>query len=271
MRIRQALHDAIQVLEAAGVPDARLDAGWLLEELTGVPRLALSFSEETFLQSITYQEWIERRAAGEPLQYILRYTDFFRRRFAVGPGVLIPRQETEILCEAAVHYIGDRPLRVLDLCTGSGVLAITFALNCRTAEVHASDISPEALCYARANAAMLDADVVFWEGDLFNPFDIAFDLIVSNPPYICRDTLTTLQREIAYEPNCALDGGVDGLDFYRRIAEQAPLKPGGMLLLEIGADQGTAVTTILGKKWTVCERNYDYHGILRVVGAMNAG
>lgn len=226
--------------------------GLLMRERRMILRALLDFSEtDLFLraerpipQEIVdrYIDLMVRRKSGEPLAYILGKETFYKREFQVTPAVLIPRPETELLI---VEAIKRQPETVLDLCTGSGILGITLQkeLNC---QVTASDISPEALAIAQANAERLEAEVTFCLGDLFDSVTGQFDLIVSNPPYIDRKVLPELEVA-SHEPTLALDGGDKGLDVYRRLIPQASafLKPGGSLLLEIGYDQAQAITQLL--------------------------
>lgn len=272
--LRQALAEGARLLENANTPDARLDAAWLLEAVVQKPRLALALDESllTEPQAERYASMLARRAAGEPLQYILGEQDFFGLRFRVDGRVLIPRPETEILCEKALDYIRARPgMKALDLCAGSGALAVTLALRCPEAEVWACDISPDALEVACLNARRLGASIRFMQGDLFAPLSgERFDLIVSNPPYVARFELGKLQPEVRHEPKLALDGGPDGLDFYRRIAREAPghLSEGGRILLEVGAGQAEAVASLLASQGFVPDGIiHDLSGIPRVVCA----
>jgi len=272
--LRQALADGTRYLESASTPDARLDAAWLLEAVAQKPRLTLALEESLLSppQAERYAALLARRAAGEPLQYILGEQDFFGLRFLVDERVLIPRPETELLCEQALERLKERPGgKVLDLCAGSGALAITLALRCPEAEVWACDVSPDALQVARENARRLGASVRFEQGDLFAPLNQErFDLIVSNPPYIARPELEALQPEVRREPLLALDGGADGLDFYRRIAREAPghLRRGGSILLEVGAGQAGSVESMLCAQAFDLEGAVpDYRGIPRVVRA----
>ena len=237
MTAREAVRGAAARLSGAGVPDPRLDAEYLLAELLGLTRLRLIADgdrELTATEIQAYEAWLARRERREPLQYILGTQPFMGCMLAVSPAALIPRADTECLCEAALEAL--RPgMRALDLCTGTGALAIALKTHCPGAEVCASDLSAEALALAKRNAAALDAEIRFYQGDLFAPLaGQRFDLIVSNPPYIPRGELPGLQAEVLYEPAMALDGGEDGLDFYRRIAAEAParLTPGGRLMLE---------------------------------------
>ena len=182
---------------------------------------------------------IERRETGEPLQYILGEWAFMGLPFLTDKRALIPRQDTELLCETAQERIVNRGYRsVLDLCTGSGCLAIALR-KLTGADVTGTDISREALALAKENAALNEADVTWIESDLFEHVPEAYDLIVCNPPYLSRDDMEHLQKEVAFEPELALFGGEDGLAFYRRIAAgyRMHLNPGGTLLLEIGSTQ----------------------------------
>lgn len=193
-------------------------------------------------------ELIERREKGEPLQYILGEWEFMGFPFAVDERVLIPRQDTELLCETALERIRNYAYRnVLDLCTGSGCVAIALQ-KLAGVQMTASDASRDALDVAKENAKLNDAEVEFVESDLFNCVEGKFDLITCNPPYLSEQDMAVLQKEIKFEPAAALYGGVDGLDFYRRIAnEYKPhLEAGGTLLLEIGSTQGENVCTLFG-------------------------
>lgn len=272
--IRQALADGGACLAASQVPDARLDAALLLAAVTGKHHLGLSLDASALPtdQLACYGAFLARRAFGEPLQYILGEQAFYGYSFQVDMRVLIPRPETELLCERGLNWLSGRPnARVLDLCTGSGALAVTLALECPTARVSASDLSPDALAVARENARTLGAELSFYEGDLFEPLaGQCFDLIVSNPPYIERQALPVLQREVQREPRMALDGGLDGLDFYRRIAFDAPahLHSDGALMLELGLAQAQPVADFLmDAGFDVEPAIRDYVGIDRILCA----
>lgn len=201
-----------------------------------------------------YLALLRRRAAGEPVQYILGEWEFMGLDFKVGPGVLIPRPETEQLAEQAIESLRGRPkCRVLELCGGSGCIAITVAKTLPAANVTVLELSPEAMEYLRANMARHKADnVTAVQGDALCPpptIQGPYDAILSNPPYIASGELPTLQREVRQEPAMALDGGTDGLDFYRGFNDIYPrmLAPGGLLLYEIGEEQGEAVAALLQK------------------------
>ena len=250
MTAREALRMAAAKLAAAGVPDPKLDAEYLLAELLDTDRLHLIADGGRTLtdaQLDAYQKWLARRERREPLQYILGTQPFMGCMLDVSPAALIPRADTECLCEATLAVL-EPGMRALDLCTGTGALAIAMKTHCPGAEVSASDLSADALALAQGNAARLGTEVRFICGDLFAPMPgECFDLIVSNPPYIPRRELAGLQREVLYEPAMALDGGEDGLDFYRRIAAEAPehLTSGGWLMLEIGSTQARDVSGLL--------------------------
>lgn len=213
---------------------------------------------------------LARREQGEPLQYLLGEWSFMGLPFLVDRRALIPRQDTELLCETALTYIRRRGYRdVLDLCTGSGCIGIALSLS-SNACVTASDISPDALMLARENARLNGADVRFAESDLFAALPGRYDLIVCNPPYLSRSDIENLQSEVGYEPRIALFGGEDGLDFYRRIAMEyrAHLKEGGALLLEIGWNQAKAAASLFTAATSVLD---DLGGNPRVLAVENEG
>lgn len=250
MTPRDAYRLTLQALKQAGVPDPAPDAGWLLGHVLNRPALearldmdsTLSPGQEALLRDLT-----QKRQARIPLQYLLRTQSFLGRSFSVDERALIPRPETELLAELAVSALGSSG-RALDLCCGTGCLAITMALERPGCDIWAADLSPAALSLARENAARLGARVTFRQGDLFAPLQgETFDLIVSNPPYIPSAECPTLQEEVLHEPVMALDGGTDGLDFYRRIAREAPmhLTRGGRIMLELGDGEAEAVSALL--------------------------
>lgn len=272
MTIREALAQAAARLETAGVPDARLDAELLLARVLHEDRLRMRLDGQRTLgdaQRNEYDALIARRQTREPLQYIEGEAAFMGLTFRVAPGVLIPRQDTEILCEEALSRM--KPgARVLDVGTGSGALAVSLARLGRDAQVTAVDVSDTALAIARDNARRLGAQVRFVKSDCFAALaGERFDLIVSNPPYISREEMETLMPEVQREPELALAGGEDGLDFYRRIAREAPahLLPGGCLLFEIGWRQRDAVSALVRESVGEPFSLRDYGGNWRVVGA----
>jgi release factor glutamine methyltransferase len=237
------------------VDDPRLTSEILLGHVLTLPRVKLYMDLDRPLtkdELATYRALIQRRLAGEPTQYLVGFREFYGRKFAVDDRVLIPRSETELLVEAALRDVKkDEPSRVLDLCTGSGCVAISIAAERPQASVWATDLMPGPIEVAKKNAEALGVDgrVTFFQGDLLAavPEGATFDVIVSNPPYVKTSDLATLQREVQKEPRAALDGGADGLDLIRRVVTDGlpRLKPGGLLALEIGDEQGDAVKEIM--------------------------
>ncbi len=256
---------------------ASLDAQALLAETLGVERaylLAHGDAPLTDEQAARFAGLVARRAAGEPVAYILGRRAFYDRVFIVTPDVLIPRPETELLLERALAFVRSRPrVTAVDIGTGSGALAVTLAALCPTADVHAADISPAALAVARRNAALHAAPVTFHQGDLLGPLlaqDLRVDLLMANLPYIASDDLPALAVS-RYEPRLALDGGPDGLGLIRRLLAQAPaaLNPGALVLLEIGADQGAAALALARAALRPADAGVlpDYAGLDRIVWA----
>ncbi|GAA5178787.1 peptide chain release factor N(5)-glutamine methyltransferase [Niveibacterium umoris] len=227
------------------------EARLLLREASGASAAAIvGFPERALAPDAAarFTAWIARRAAGEPVAYILGEREFYGRRFAVSPDVLIPRPETELLVEQALARIPDGTADVLDLGTGSGAIAITLALEAPQARVTAVDISPAALAVARSNAEQLGGQVRWREGSWFSGVaGERFDLVVSNPPYVASEDPHLLAGDVRFEPRGALASGPEGLDDIRAIAGAAPdaLNAGGWLLLEHGYDQGDAARAIL--------------------------
>ncbi len=272
MTVRECLRGAEERLRARGVPDAGFDASWLLGSVLRRSRLeTLAMGAEPLPeeQLAAFERLLARRMRREPLQYILGETEFMGRRFLSRPGALIARNDTELLASLALACLR-RGGRALDLCTGSGVLAVTLSLDIPSARVDAADISEEALSLARENARLHRADVNFLRGDLFAPCEgRRYDMICCNPPYIETAALDGLQEELRFEPRLALDGGEDGLDFYRRIAREAPgyLCPGGRLLLEFGEGQAEAIAGLLVPCFDEISVHKDLAGLPRALQA----
>ena len=252
MTINEWLRHAAASLAKAGCPDPSIDARWMAEDALRMSRTDLKFEGEQELRALAHARlsgMLRRRLAGEPVQYILERADFMGLTFHVDRRVLIPRQDTETLVEHALIGLSawSRPT-VLDLCAGSGCIGLSLKNLAPRAQVTLADVSADALEVARRNAELLSVDVDIRRGDLFRAVGRArFDMIVSNPPYIPHGELASLQREVQHEPMLALDGGRDGLDFYRRIAEGAAahLNPGGAVYLEVGAGEAAAVLELL--------------------------
>lgn len=213
-------------------------------------------------------ELIHRRIDGEPLQYLLGEWEFYGLPFYVGNGVLIPRPDTETLADLAIEFLQDRKADCIDLCSGSGCLAVSVEKNCKNAAVTAIEKSDEAYDFLIKNIALNKSCVKAVKGDITKDIFGRYDLIISNPPYIKTEDLETLQREVQHEPKAALDGGEDGLLFYREIADKwiPRLKAGGMLAVEIGIGQQDDVKKLFRESGlkNIGERK-DLCGVVRVV------
>jgi release factor glutamine methyltransferase len=302
--ILKILKQAEEKFRMSGVPNPRLDAEALLSRVLDIDRVGLYTQYERILSEEEVNNFfglVERRNKREPLQYILGNTEFFGLEFVVTPDVLIPRPETEILVEKALNRVKsyelgvmsknkknsklrtpDSELKILDLCTGSGCIAVTLAKEIEGVKVYGVDISAKALRVAKENARRHEVEerIRFIQGNLFESFTIhcsritdhgfRFDLIVSNPPYIPSSEINFLQEEVKdYEPREALDGGNNGLSYLKRIIKEAPdyLKSGGSLLLEIGYKQKERVFEIAEEReiYQTPVIINDFAGIERVV------
>ena len=250
MTLREAWKLGKDRLTEAQVPDADLDAWYLLEWCTGVNRSHyLAWPEEAISpeQEEQYRQTLNQRERRIPLQQITGEQEFMGLSFYVNEHVLIPRQDTEVLVEETAKFLKDG-MSFLDLCTGSGCILLSLLHLRAGAEGTGADLSPEALKVAAQNRERLGVKAELIESDLFDKIEGAFDVIVSNPPYIKREEIETLMYEVRlHEPYMALDGHEGGLYFYRKIAEEAPkhLRAGGGLFLEIGWDQGESVSELL--------------------------
>lgn len=277
MTIIEALKCAQTQLSSADVPDPEQDGLLMLSSLTGLSPMAVRLHATNTLspqQEQRLTSLLLSRAKRIPLQYLLNEQWFYGLPFFVDARVLIPRQETETLCDLGVAFLNQRQSpAALDLCTGSGAIAVVLSRECPAASVAAADLSRDALDVARSNARRNQATVAFYQGDLFAPLgDAQFDLILSNPPYIetacCQ---SGLQPEVRQEPMMALDGGADGLTFYRRIARDAPkfLRPSGMIALEVGDGQARAVSQLLAAAdgLHAVQIHNDLYGKPRIVSA----
>ena len=270
--VKEMLTMGEKQLMDSDIADATRDCKILYCYMTDTPFSKIILEYQNMLQDRLcekYFELIDRRSSGEPVQYIMESQEFMGLEFIVNENVLIPRQDTETLVEDALEIINTGTLRgedmdvkrkewdILDLCTGSGAIGVSLARIANKVNVTCSDISEGAIKVAKENAQKhgVAKSVKFEQGDLFKPFSKhfrkqKFDMIISNPPYIKSSVIPTLQKEVCeHEPLSALDGGESGLDFYERIVSGvgSHLRKGGVLLLEIGHDQGEAVSGLLSR------------------------
>lgn len=275
MTIKQAYDYAKVYLQNCDIEEVVFEAKQIIMHITGLNTteiLTQYASKLTDVQFDTLCDILYRRKTGEPLQYIFGEWEFYGLKFKVGNGVLIPRADTEVLCEKAIEYIGEQPLRVIDLCSGSGCIAAAVAKNCPNAFVYALEKEPNAYEYLTENIKNLKVNVTPILDDVFT-FETLdkFDVILSNPPYIKTDDIPSLQTEVLCEPKTALDGGADGLKFYKSIAARAKeflLNKNGKIFLEIGFDQAKEVSKILENNF-FCNIKVinDYNGQNRVIEA----
>lgn len=282
---RELYEEGRRILEQAGLPDAALDARFLLEEVCGTNlQTLLVFPEKKVTEEEVnqYRAFIQRRKDREPTAMILGEWDFMGLTFRLNKSTLIPEQDTEVLVETALEELkrrglGEAPLRILDLCTGSGCILLSLLHGLRNAGGLGTDLSEEALEAARENAVRLGLQerAAFRQGDLWEPVgDERFDLIVSNPPYVPTEVIPTLEPEVRCgEPYAALDGGEDGLVFYRRIMREAAghLKPSGIIIVESGFDEAPQIAALMqDQKLRGIRTVKDYGGLDRVVlGALS--
>ncbi len=280
------IKEITEFLKGFGIEDAHKEAELIVTHCLGIDKAVL-YRDNPVLSEKKISEIgviLQRRAKREPLQYIMGYVEFYGLKIKVGEGVLIPRPETELLVEEVVKAAESREQRaeskgweILDLCTGSGCLALALAKNFPDAKVYATDISATAIRYARENAELNSiSNAVFMKGSLYEPLKqlisgmpLKFDVIVSNPPYIRSNDIPGLQLEVSkWEPKNALDGGEDGLRYYRDILSEARkyLMPDGSIFLEAGEGQAEDVSGIACsnyfRKVSVIK---DYAGIERIV------
>ena len=263
-----ALLEGQQLLLEKGIESARLECEMLMSHILKCERHQLYIMGNEPLElslQLAYQSMLEKRLNGEPIQYILGNKEFMGLSLNVDRRVLIPRFDTEVLVESVLDAVASKPapIRILDLGTGSGAIAISLAVHLPKSVITAVDIKEDALCVAQHNAElnMVSDKIDFYCGDLFYALDNDryqgfFDVIVSNPPYIPSSDIDSLMTEVKdFEPRSALDGGRDGLDFYRRIADTAYkfLRLDGLVAVEIGYGQGSAVRSIFQEVGKYCE------------------
>ena len=271
--LKGLLADGAKMLAQAGIDEAELDARYILEYITGLNSAQYFIHSEDIIEKDKAEEFfrlIERRSKRIPLSYVIGTRDFFGLTFKVDENVLIPEQETELLVEEVIKHSEGKS--VLDMCTGSGCIAISIALFGKPSKVAASDISEKALEVARENAKSLKAgEISFIQGDMFENVTEKFDIIVSNPPYIETKVIDELMPEVRdYIPRLALDGDEDGLKFYRIISKEAvkKLNKNGRIFYEIGYNQSRAVASILLENgFTDVKIMKDYSGLDRIVMA----
>ena len=282
MTVTEALKQAASLLASSGTITANietpaLDAGLLLGKLLHLDKAGLilngkkKLSEKKYLQ---YQELLKRRLDGECIAYILGHREFFGLEIIVNNNVLVPRPETEILVEKGLELISARNPKtsktILDLCTGSGAIAIAMKHKMPELEVWASDISKKALAMAHKNSARHNTRIHFIKSDLFSNIKNSFDMIITNPPYICSGKISSLAPEVKREPRLALDGGHDGLDLIRRIIQDSVqhLLPGGILLMEADNGQEPIIEKLLfNAGLRECRTFNDLSGQFRLISA----
>ncbi len=271
MTLQEAYAYGQEQLKEAEIDDAKLDAWYLLEYVTGISRTMyfLRMNEEMDAQHAKqYYTCLQKRAKHIPLQHITGVQEFMGLEFCVNEHVLVPRQDTEVLVESVMGVL--KPgMEILDMCTGSGCIAISLSKLCKGLLCTGVDVSEKALEMARHNAKKLESDVMMIQSDLFAQVDRRYDVIVSNPPYIRTTVIEELKEEVKFhEPFLALDGKEDGLYFYREIIRTSPgyLKEKGKLYFEIGHDQGKAVTRLMSEAgFTEVAIKKDLAGLDRVV------
>jgi release factor glutamine methyltransferase len=268
----EVLRGTERYLADRGVENPRLNAEHLLAHALGLKRMELYLQFDrplTETERAPLRDLVKRRGAREPLQHVLGTAEFHGRTFACDKRALVPRPETEQLVELVLELAkANSAPTLLDIGTGSGVIALTLALEIPSASIHATDLSPDALALAAENATRhaLTDRVTFHQADILPLGDTKFDLIIANLPYIPADEIAALSPEVRHDPVSALDGGPDGLDLIRRLIDTAPdrLAPGGALLLEIGAGQADAVNALLSaRKFRDISVRPDYQNIPR--------
>lgn len=279
MKVLEGMHWGQTALLEKGIENARFDADLILAEVLGLPhrdRLYLDLERNLSEQEeVDYRVSVARRAGREPLQYILKRAEFMGLSFCIDERVLIPRADSEILIEKWLDLVRmeegqdrDRLIKVADLCTGSGALAISMAYYYPKAKVVGTDLSSDALDVARQNAVRLGVSVQWRQGDFVAPIQgELWDFIITNPPYVSLEDYRLCAPEIFHEPPMAFLGGADGLDFYRRLAEEirSLLNHQGKLLMEIGWNQAEAVCGIFENKGYKTQVFPDFAGRDRVI------
>lgn len=275
MVIGELQRELREILRMHNIEEYLLETNFILQSVLGCDRhwLLLHRGDELEQEREEHARAVaRRRAGGYPLQYLLGNWEFFGLPFEVGEGVLIPRPDTERLCEIAIEQIGNRALTAADLCSGSGCIAAAVSSACKRARMFAVELSEQALPYLRRNLKRNAPGAIVIQGDVLDRQTAealpALDVILSNPPYLTAEDMQRLQREVRHEPALALYGQADGLHFYREITRlwKHKLRPGGMLAYEIGINQHTAVADILRENgFSRIQYAQDLHGVIRVV------
>ena len=253
MRQIELLKLGENVLKKENIQDSHIKASILLQYVLKQTKQELVINSEEIVEPSKvneYNNYLQEIIKGTPIQYITKHQQFMALDFYVDENVLIPQPDTEVLVEEGIKIIIEQNMEVLDLCTGSGAIAISIAHYCQNSTVTATDVSQEALDVARKNANSNNVNIEFIESDLFDELaERGFDIILSNPPYIETDIINTLEKDVQAEPHLALAGGRGGLEFYKKILNEAHkhLKTNGYLMLEIGYNQGKAVINLAHK------------------------
>lgn len=264
--MRKTMSDVDKILKEVKAEKSETD--WIvchvLQKKRGDLLLIPSVTKEKYDAIIALAE--KRKESGQPLAYVLGESEFYGYKLKTDARALVPRSETELLAEAAIEEIKKKKYTsVLDLCTGSGAIAIVLKKELPALNVTASDVSSDALALAQENALMQQCEIEFLQSNLFARIDKEFDLLVSNPPYVKREDIPSLQSEVRKEPVCALDGGEDGLDFYRAIVKDSHVKSGGSLLFECGEGQARAIAEMMKADFKDVKIKKDYQNIERIV------
>lgn len=279
MQVKRDLEEAVKILKDNNIDEAIIKAKIVLCMVLKIEKeyIIINDSKEMAKEDEEkYFQYINKLKNGIPLQYITNNQEFMKLNFFVDENVLIPRADTEILVEEVISLANDDKNKILDVCTGSGAIAVSLAKYIKNSNVMALDISKEALKIAEKNAFNNNVNIKFIESDLFNNLEENdFDIIVSNPPYIRENVINELSIEVKHEPKIALDGGKDGLDFYRKLSSESYkyLKEDGYLCLEIGYDQKNEVIGILKneKKYKNIYSKKDLFGNDRIIIAQKVG
>ncbi len=266
------LQEAEKFLTSHNITEAKIDAEVMLCDVLNIERKILPTVREKFIteqQCIKYKEYLERRATREPLSYITGNTEFMGLKFKVSPDVLIPRQETEILVETVNNFIKENNSKtILDLCTGSGCIAVSVASYNKDISVTATDISKNALNIAKENAKLnnVSSKINFIQSNIFGNIDKKFDIIASNPPYVTETEYKSLEKELYFEPKIALAAEDNGLYFYKKIAEDANkyLTDNGIIFLELNANLSIEIENLF-KNFSLTKIIKDYSGLPRIL------